>query len=45
MSPAPAFVLPDLGDAPVDFAGLRFDQFVYCDHNGVALSPVSLLSE
>ena len=34
-----------LRDVPVDFAGLRFvpDQYVYCDNNGVVVSPVSLL--
>lgn len=32
-------------DVVVDFAGLRFvpDQFVYCDRNGVVVSPVNLL--
>ena len=35
-----------LRDVPLDFAGLRFvpDQFVYCDNNGVVLSPVDLLN-
>ena len=33
-------------DVPVDFAGVRFvpDQFVYCDNNGVVVSPVNLLA-
>ena len=35
-----------LRDVAVDFAGLRFlpDQFVYCDRNGVVLSPMDLVA-
>lgn len=35
-----------LRDVVVDFAGVRFvpDQFVYCDNNGVVVSPVDLLA-
>lgn len=33
-------------DLVVDFAGVRFvpDQYVYCDRNGVVVSPVDLLA-